>query len=117
MTVQLRDGSTVEDPRLDRLVTPHTEDLDRYPLTAATLPAQRTAMVAGTIWYSNFDRPTRRKVRNVTRWVIGDGDLGFVRGGHATCLRPWGVEDTVGWWRFYDRLKEGRCVEFACCGR
>lgn len=33
MTTLLRDGSTVEDPRLGRLPSGHTTHLERYPLT------------------------------------------------------------------------------------
>lgn len=113
MAVLLKTGQTVEDARLDRLVTPTTEHLDKYPLTARTLPAKSTSMVAGVNWYSAMDRPYRIKVRGVERFAIGGGSPGSVRGGHAVCLRNWNVRDSVGWWRYYDQGQEGRCVEFA----
>ncbi len=114
MTVLLRDGSSVDDPRLDRLPSQRTDHLERFPLTATTMPAQATAMVAGVNWYVSFDRPRRRRIAGRDLWVIGDGDLGAARGGHAVCLRPWSVSDLPSWWEFYDQGVEGRCVEFAC---
>ncbi len=109
----LRNGTTVDDPRLDRLPSDRTDHLEKYPLTAATMPSTATPVVIGVNWYSNFDRPVLRRVRGRNYHVIGDGDLGRIRGGHAVCLRPWGVGDALGWWRYYDQGVEGRCVEFA----
>jgi hypothetical protein len=34
-------------------------------------------------WYQNFDRPVWSEERG---WVIGEGDLGRVRGGHFVCI-------------------------------
>lgn len=113
MTTTLRNGTTVEDRRLDRLPSEVTEHLERYPLTAATMPSEATPVVIGVNWYSAADRPTLRKVRGVDRYVIGDADPGRIRGGHAVCLRPWGVRDAAGWQGFYNQGVEGRCVEFA----
>lgn len=113
MTTLLRDGTTVEDPRLDRLPTGHTEHLDKYPLTAATMPSTHESMVMGINWYSNFDRPVLRTIRGHKYYIIGDGDLGRIRGGHATALRNWNVRDAYGWWTYYNQGVEGRCVEFA----
>lgn len=111
--ITLRDWTEVEDPRLDRLIPANFDHLDNYPLTAATVPVDKTAMVMGVNWYSNFDRPTELKIGRKTWKVIGQGPLGNVRGGHATCLRPWDVRDLLGWWIYYNQGKEGRCVEFA----
>lgn len=113
MTVALKNGSFVEDPRLDRVPTGHTVHLDKYPLTTATLPAEKTPIQIGVNWYSNFDTPVQRKIRGINYWTIGDGDLGHVRGGHATCLKPWGLDDLLAWWIYYNQGKEGRCVEFS----
>ncbi len=109
----LRNGTTVQDPRLDRLPTGHTRHLERYPLTTATMPEQPRPVVIGINWYSNFDRPVTIKVRGRSYAAIGQGDLGRIRGGHAVCLKPWGVTDPLAWWRYYDQGTEGRCVEFA----
>jgi hypothetical protein len=109
----LRNGTTVDDPRLDRLPSDTTEHLERYPLTAATLPSEATPIPIGVNWYAAADRPVLRRIRGVNRYVIGDGPPGRLRGGHATCLRPWGVVDAAGWWPYYDQGVEGRCVEFA----
>jgi hypothetical protein len=111
--IELRDGTTTDDPRLDRLVSARTDHLDKYPLTAATLPAKATPMAAGLNWYTGLDQPQQRRINGRTYWVIGGGSLGSLRGGHAVCLRPWDVTDNVDWWEFYDQGVEGRCCEFA----
>lgn len=113
MTTLLRNGTTVEDPRLDRLPSATSEHLEKYPLTAATLPSKATPVVIGVNWYSSFDRPVTMTIQGRDYQVIGHGDLGHVRGGHATCLRPWDTRDAYGWWRYYNQGVEGRCVEFA----
>jgi hypothetical protein len=114
MSVTLRDGRTVDDPRLDRLPSVRTDHLQKYPLTAATLPDRPTPMAMGVNWYSNFDSPVARRINGRDYMVIGDGNLGRIRGGHATCLRPWTVADALSWWAYYNQGVEGRCVEFAC---
>lgn len=111
--ITLRDGTEVEDQRLDRLIPPNFDHMDKYPLSMSTLPATRTAMVMGVNWYSNFDRPQPLKVGRKTWQSIGRGPLGNVRGGHATCLKHYGLSDLVAWWVHYNQLNEGRCVEFA----
>lgn len=113
MTTQLRNGTTVEDPRLDRMVSETTEHLEKYPLTAATLPSVESSMMGAMNWYSNFDNPVPIIVRGKRRFAIGAGDLGSLRGGHATCLRHWKLRDLKSWWLYYNQGTEGRCVEFA----
>lgn len=114
MSTLLRDGTSVEDPRLDRLVSKTTEHLDKYPLTRSTMPSSATPIHIGVNWYSSFSHPERIKVRGRDRWVIGGRkDLGTLQGGHATCLRPYGVKDNPEWWSYYDQQREGRCVEFS----
>lgn len=108
----LRDGSITDDPRLDRLVSGTSEHIEKYPLRALQELPQDTAMEMGVNWYANFDDPLFRKVAGRWRFVIGDGSLGRLRGGHATALRPWRVADQLGWWRYYNQGEEGRCVEF-----
>lgn len=105
----LRDGTTTEDPRLDRLVSPSWEHLDKYPLTAQTMPSADQSMVIGVNWYSNFDAPQWRRVGRRDVYTIGEGDLGHVRGGHAVCLRHWNVRDVAGWGAYYNQGREGRC--------
>jgi hypothetical protein len=113
VTAILRNGTRVEDARLDRLPSDRTDHLEKFPLTAATLPSTATPVVIGVNWYAAFDRPVRRRIRGWDYWTIGGGDLGRIRGGHAVCLRPWTVRDAAGWWPFYNQGVEGRCVEFA----
>lgn len=113
MTTKLRDGSTVDDPRLDRLSSDVTTHLERFPLTAATMPTPRP-MVAGVNWYSNFDTPVIEK-RGVikTAWVGRGNNLGRIRGGHAILFPADGFRDPTPWWDYYDQGLEGRCAEFA----
>ncbi len=112
MPHHLRDGTTVEDRRLDRLRSATAEHLERYPLTAATMPTKPSSMACGINWYSNFDQPVQRVIGGVRRWVIGHGDLGRIRGGHATTLRHETIDDSAGWHEYYNQRAEGRCVEF-----
>ena len=105
--------STREFP-LGRLAPIDRVHEEKYPLTAATLPAPPTPVVIGVPWYSAFDKPVAKRRGDATEYWIGLGDLGRVRGGHAVCLKPEGVIDAIGWWPFYDQGKEGACVGFAC---
>lgn len=84
--------------------------VERYPLTAATLPVRPSAVVLGVNWYDAMDYPMRR---SDGRWWITDGDLGGIRGGHAICVKPGLLTDPVEWWDFYDQGNEGACVGFA----
>lgn len=109
MTTTLRNGSTTEDRRLDRLPSVRTDHLEKFPLTAATMPSSATAMAMGVNWYPNFDSPELVRIRGRDRYVIGRGTLGRMRGGHATCLRPWTLVDLLAWWTYYNQGVEGRC--------
>lgn len=92
-------------------MVPPTDDEHRrkYPLTAEQVPEANVPVVLGINWYSGFDKP----VRKGRQYIIGEGDLGRVRGGHAVCLLPAEVRDSRSWWRTYDQGKEGACVGFA----
>ena len=85
--------------------------LAKYPLTADTIPSTETPVVIGIPWYSNFDSPQRDTLS--LRYWIGRGKLGFVRGGHAICLKPYNLTDKTGYWRFYNQGEEGACVGFS----
>lgn len=111
--ITLRGGHTTTDRRLDRLVSATDEHLVKYPLTAATLPTSPASMAIGVNWYSNFDNPVQGVIRGRKRWIIGEGNLGSMRGGHAVALRNWEITDLLAWWWFYNQGVEGRCVEFA----
>lgn len=54
-----------------------------------TCVAAGTPVVLGVNWYVNFDHP----VKKGTRWWIGEGALGNVRGGHAVCI--YSVKDSI----------------------
>lgn len=111
----LRGNQQTTDRRLDRLRSDVTSHLDKFPLTAATKPPEFVPVVIGTNWYESFDTPERITLGQGRGgyFIIGRGDLGRNRGGHATCLKPSDRKDVADWWRFYDQGVEGRCVEFA----
>ena len=86
--------------------------LDKYPLTAMTLPSTAHPCVLGIPWYSKFDVPTKDGLRY---WIGRGSNLGYVRGGHAICVQPGDASalDMWLWWRFYDQGIEGACVGFS----
>lgn len=112
--VQLKNGSSVDDPRLDRVHSGHTKHLDKYPLTTATIPDKKVGGAAGINWYSDFDNPQPIKVRGRTYMAIGRDPkrLGNIRGGHCVALMPYGMVEPISWWDYYNQGVEGRCVEF-----
>jgi hypothetical protein len=69
----------------------------------------RTLIVEGMLSHNtNFDRP----VKDGTKYWIGRGDLGTIRGGHCVCLKPPSLTDLTSWWSYYDQGREGACVGF-----
>lgn len=67
---------------------------------ATTVDEVRTAIangnpvVFGVNWYSAFDNPQKKN----NRWWIGDGDLGYLRGGHGICgFQAWDRYQAFGW--------------------
>lgn len=98
---------------------PATDDrhLQRYSLTAETMPIVPTPVVIGINWYERFDEPIIQfgsGIRGVF-WLTHKTypDWGRVRGGHAICLKPPALSDLSDWWGFYDQGNEGACVGFA----
>ena len=98
--------------------TPQDFDhVEKYPLTAPTVPAMPVPVTIGVNWYTNFDNPEKD---NRGRWWIGrDKNLGSIRGGHCVCLEPGdpstpgaSEQDINSWWGFYDQGAEGACVGF-----
>ncbi len=85
--------------------------VESYPLSA--LPPRQVPrgvpVVLGINWYENFDRPQR----DGTRYWIGRGDLGSIRGGHAICCKPNGIEDPRAWWTYYNQGSSEACVGFS----
>jgi hypothetical protein len=86
--------------------------MDKYPLTAATLPSTAHPVVLGIPWYSTFDTPTKIGDRY---WIGRQSNIGYVRGGHAICVQPGNSSslDMFLWWRFYNQGTEGACVGFS----
>jgi hypothetical protein len=95
---------------LGRRVPTDQEHIDKYPLTASTMPTTPTPVVLGVNWYSAFDKPQKDDAGHY--WIGRDGNLGTIRGGHCVCLKPKGVSDANGWWDFYNQGAEGACVGF-----
>lgn len=88
------------------------EHAEKYPFSAASVPAQPVPVIAGTNWYREFYTPTFDPTDN-RWWVARDGRLSRIEGGHAYCLKPESMRDLIGWWSFYDQGQEGACVGFA----
>lgn len=109
----LKGDLPIDDPRLDRVRSVFNDHVEKYPLTLATMPSKKSSMLLGVNWYSNFDTPKLTTIRGVKRYVIGEGSLGRIRGGHAVCGRHWKLSDSKAWWTYYNQGSEGRCVEFA----
>jgi len=86
--------------------------VEKYPLTAATLPSTATPGTLGIPWYSSFDTPKKDGLRY---WIGRSTNLGYVRGGHAICVQPGDASalDMWLWWKFYDQGSEGACVGFS----
>jgi hypothetical protein len=84
--------------------------VSKYGLTAETIPDKPTPVIAGTDWWTGFDRPLWDRAGF---WYVPDEGLGRNRGGHAYCFQPDAVHDSVDWYRWYDQGQEGACVGFA----
>ena len=93
------------------------DHVEKYPLTAPTVPAMPVPVTIGVSWYTNFDNPEKD---NRGRWWIGrDKNLGSIRGGHCVCLEPGdpstpgaSEQDINSWHGFYNQGAEGACVGF-----
>jgi hypothetical protein len=108
---------------LGRRVPTDWHHYDRFALTAATTPAAPTPVAIGVNWYTDFDKPVLKGGRY---WIgLDSKQLGKIRGGHCVCLEPGDqldakgkvtrlLQDSQGWWDFYDQGKEGACVGFGC---
>lgn len=85
--------------------------IERHPLsTLVDIP--RVPMSMGIDWYSNFDSPEPVQFGSITRYFVGRGSLGRIRGGHCVCIKSGNYSDRLGWWDFYDQGDEGACVGF-----
>lgn len=88
--------------------------IEKYPLSALPKDEQTISpVIGGTNWYTNFDDPVLIHTEHGgTIYVIGEGDLGTVRGGHCYCFKPPTIGDPVSWWGYYNQGKEGACSGF-----
>jgi len=104
---------------LGRRTPKNFDHVEKYPLTAPTVPAMPVPVTIGVNWYrQSFDNPEKD---NRGRWWIGRGkNLGPWSGeGHCLCLEPGdpstpgaSEQDINSWWSFYDQGAEGACVGF-----
>lgn len=97
--------------QLGRLVPPDFRHVEKFPLTAATIPSAATPAVFGIDWYEAFDHPVKHT--DGRYWIGADGNLGGIRGGHAICALPTHVNDLTAWWSFYNQGATGECEGFS----
>jgi hypothetical protein len=97
---------------LGRITPTDFTHVDKWPLTAATMPSSPVPVAIGINWYDSFDHPTA--VRPGEPWIGLKDNLGSIRGGHCVCLLPAKLIDSEGWYEFYDQGHEGACVGFGC---
>lgn len=98
---------------LGRKIPSDWKHVEKYPLAAVTrLPTQPMPVVLGMNWYGKFDTPQKDSAGRW--WIAKPGDnLGFVRGGHAICVKCAELVDPQTWWVFYNQMLTGECVGFS----
>lgn len=115
-------GSDPADSRLGRYVSDTTEHLEKWPLTAATVPETPVPVCIGVNWYSDFDNPVKKGRYHYIG--LEPRNLGHIRGGHSVVIEAGDqlgaegqvvrkLQDLPQWYHFYDQGREGACVGFA----
>lgn len=94
---------------LGRKIPKKWDHVERYPIGELRMVPTRVPVTLGINWYSGFDNP---ELKDGILWI--GNKFGYLRGGHAVCLKPEGIKDSWRWWNFYDQGNEGACVGFAC---
>jgi len=94
------------DRGLGRVPPSDEKHLEKYPLTAATIPTTPTPVVLGIDWTTDMDDPVEK---DGAFWITPTGS---VRGGHCVCLEPPELKDNARWWGWYNQGNEGACVAF-----
>lgn len=109
------------DPRLGRLIPDDFKHVEKYPLTAESVPSKPVPVALGINWYHDFDNPVKKGNRY---WIgLDSKNLGPIRGGHCVCLEPGDelnadgsiktrLQDSSTWYKFYNQGQEGACVGF-----
>lgn len=101
---------------LGRVAPPDRDHIEKYPLAALGADAPtNTPVQLGIPWMSNFDKPIATTVGGKVIYVIGLGNLGTQRGGHAICAQPSSLVDSPENIRFYNQGQTEECVGFSAC--
>ncbi len=94
--------------KLGRLAPTDWEHVEKHPLRVSLI-TKGTPVVLGINWYRSMSNPQQD---SNGRWWIKDIS-GPLDGGHAICVKPAGLSDTLGWWEFYDQGDIGACVGYS----
>jgi hypothetical protein len=101
---------------LGRKEATDAKHLQRFSLTADTMPEKPTPVVLGTAWYRAFFTPWRDS--DGVFWLVKPGskpaDWGPIDGGHAYCLNPIGLPYARRWQAWYDQERND-CTAYAAC--
>lgn len=99
---------------LGRIKPPDFEHVEKYPLSAIGVETIKPSPVQlGVRWMSNFDNPVKKTINGKTLYVIGEGNLGTERGGHAICAQPPTLVDEPEWITFYNQGNTPECVGYS----
>lgn len=101
-------------PLLGRLPSPDSERakyLSRYSLVPEALPAEPTALDAGSLWYDAFFKPIRLP-DGTYRFPYPSEPWGKVAGGHSYAIKPPTIVDRPEWWSYYSQHRNN-CTAYA----
>jgi len=102
--------------RLGRREATDDRHLQRYSLTADTMPTVPTPVVLGSRWYRAFFNPWMDTKGNY--WIVkpgtGPSQWGPIDGGHAYCLNPIGLPYRREWQLLYDQQRND-CTAYSAC--
>jgi hypothetical protein len=101
---------------LGRVAPPDLDHIMKYALSDISEDAPVNAPVnLGIPWMSNFDKPVEKVINGGTIYVIGEGNLGSERGGHAICAQPPSMQDDPAFVKFYNQGQTPECVGYSVC--
>lgn len=97
---------------LGRLRPPDWEHVEKYPLSEVGV-SKPSPVQLGIPWMSNFDNPVETTIEGKIVYVIGKGNLGTERGGHAIVCQPPSMTDRPEWIQYYNQGQTRECVGFS----